>query len=197
MCGVWASITDEEGERLKLQASAGSSSAAAALSSVSSLSHHTLLLCMFLLGTLLMTFSPSTRVSCTLLSSLPFPSPPLPSFPSRLAQWTARSLSSLPGMQRSCLLLRRAAMLSEWNPGVSETNWGSNPQPSTLSAGECRLRLGRDRSGGYLLAHGLDIVPFAGWKGQRWVFYAAWAAASRLLPPVVSVFRSRQLTGLC
>lgn len=53
-------------------------------------------------------------------------------------------------MQRSCLLLRRAAMLSEWKPGVLERNWGWNPRPSTLSAGEYRVASGRGCSGGCL-----------------------------------------------
>lgn len=79
--------------------------------------------------------------------------PVWPSLPSRLAQWTARSLSSLPVMQRSCLLLRRAAMLSEWKPGVSERNWGRNPRPSTLSAGEYRLLACRGSAGRCLSTH--------------------------------------------
>lgn len=66
--------------------------------------------------------------------------PPLASW---MAQWTVRSLSSLPVMQRCCLLLRWAAMLSEWKPGVSETSWGRNPWPSTLSAGEYQRLSGR------------------------------------------------------
>lgn len=53
-----------------------------------------------------------------------------PSLPSRLAQWTARSLSSLPVMQRYCLLLHRAAMLSEWKPGVSREKLG--PKSATI-----------------------------------------------------------------
>lgn len=128
--------------------------------------------------------------------------PPRPSLPSRLAQWTARSLSSLPVMQRSRLLLRRAAMLSEWKPGVSERNWGRNPRPSTLSAGEYHLLSGRGSTGHWLVTYRCGYCRYRGReRGYRGVFRQAEAAASLsaacLLPPVVSVFRSRQLSGLC
>lgn len=128
------------------------------------------------------------------------PGPVRPSLPSRLAQWTARSLSSLPGMQRSRLLLRRAAMLLEWKPGVSERNWGRNPRPSTLSAGEYRPRCGRGATPGHRVAHRQLYCGRGGPRrgGKMAVFLRlerlpVFSCASFL--PLCRVFRSRQALG--
>lgn len=134
--------------------------------------------------------------------------PVWPSLPSRLAQWTARSLSSLPVMQRSCLLLHRAAMLSEWKPGVSERNWGRNPWPSTLSAGEYHLIPGRGSTGNCLFTHLCGIAAMAALRGAKDayflrlkrlpIFLASFLPLCRSSAPDSSrAFVSIRVTGTC